>query len=314
MRRIGEEGADAQVAQKKIAEKAAGRAEVEKLLEARELELSTAEKNLASAKEALEVAVASAKLFAEQSEAAARLSSAQQKLSGMRFDEAAHESCRKQAEGLRVEQARAETLLRSEEKQLALLRQMLELEGKALAELRQSQALAESFSQAAQSMSIYKNSLSSVQSELRSALVDEINQALAEVWPSVYPYGDYAGVKLEADEKDYRLLMHKGEWAEVDSVASGGERACLCLALRIAFATVLTPDLSWLILDEPTHNLDSDAVMLLSEAIREKIPSIVEQTFVITHDSSLGEAGQGNAFRLERDKTKNEPTRVEKLD
>ena len=97
-------------------------------------------------------------------------------------------------------------------------------------------------------------------------------------------------------------------------MASGGERACLCLALRIAFATVLTPDLSWLILDEPTHNLDSDAVMLLSEAIREKIPSIVEQTFVITHDSSLGEAGQGNAFRLERDKTKNEPTRVEKLD
>jgi exonuclease SbcC len=142
--------------------------------------------------------------------------------------------------------------------------------------------------------------------------VEEINAALQEIWPAVYPYSDYSGVKLEADEKDYRLLMDKGGWREVDSVASGGERACLCLALRIAFATVLTPDVGWLILDEPTHNLDSDAVALLSEAIGSKIPSIVEQTFVITHDPALGETGEGLVWRLERDKGKNESTRVEK--
>jgi exonuclease SbcC len=105
--------------------------------------------------------------------------------------------------------------------------------------------------------------------------------------------------------------MEKGGWREVDSVASGGERACLCLALRIAFATVLTPDIGWLILDEPTHNLDEEAVALLSGAINEKIPSIVEQTFVITHDPSLGESAEGKVFRLERDKGKNEATRVE---
>ena len=120
-------------------------------------------------------------------------------------------------------------------------------------------------------------------------------------------------MKLEADEKDYRLLMHKDIWREVDSVASGGERACLCLSLRIAFATVLTPDIGWLILDEPTHNLDAEAVTLLAEAINRKIPSIVEQTFVITHDPALGESAEGSVFRLERDKSKGESTRVEKL-
>jgi len=33
---------------------------------------------------------------------------------------------------------------------------------------------------------------------------------------------------------------------------------------------------------------------------------------VITHDASLGETGEGKIFRLERDKAKNESTRVEK--
>ena len=186
----------------------------------------------------------------------------------------------------------------------------LRKEGAALLE---KQALAAKYSEAAENMLIYKNSLAAAQSELRNVLVEEINAALAEIWPAVYPYSDYSGVKLEADEKDYRLLMGKAGWREVDSVASGGERACLCLALRIAFATVLTPDVGWLILDEPTHNLDSEAVALLSEAINDKIPSIVEQTFVITHDPSLGETGQGSVYRLERDKGKNESTKVERI-
>ena len=58
--------------------------------------------------------------------------------------------------------------------------------------------------------------------------------------------------------------------------------------------------------------MDAEAVLLLSEAINTKIPSIVEQTFVITHDSALGETSEGTVFRLERDKGKNESTKVEK--
>ncbi len=250
------------------------------------------------------------RLFADRESTQARLQQAQQKLSSLAFDEQKYERAREEAGALRVETARAETEMAGEGRQLALIEEMLVLEKTSLAFLQEKAAMAKKYSEAAQSMSIYKNSLVAAQSEMRSALVEEINEALGEVWPAVYPYSDYSGVKIEADEKDYRLLMQKGEWLEVDAVASGGERACLCLALRISFATVLTPDVSWLILDEPTHNLDSDAVLMLSDAINTKIPSIVEQTFVITHDPMLGETGEGAVFRLERDKAKNEFTRV----
>ncbi|MCX6769503.1 MAG: hypothetical protein NT051_02365 [Candidatus Micrarchaeota archaeon] len=203
------------------------------------------------------------------------------------------------------------TGLDGEQKQLALLTELVRVIGLELSEAKKKALLAKNYSEAAQSMAIYKNSLAAAQTELRASLVEEINEALAEIWPAVYPYSDYDSVKLEADEKDYRLLMHKNGWREVDSIASGGERACLCLALRIAFASVLTPDIGWLILDEPTHNLDAEAVALLADAINTKIPSIVEQILVITHEPALGETANGAVFRLDRDKATGEPTRVE---
>lgn len=304
---------DAAALEKLSAEKAMERVAQEKECEKAEQEAGAAEKLLEAARKEHEEAGEAAKLFAGMDETAARLKEAEGALSKLGFDEALYEERRKAAETLRVSQAALEAKLGGERRQLELLQQMLSLEEKEIASLSEKAALAEKYAKAAEGMLIYKNGLAAVQSELRNVLVDEINQALCEIWPSVYPYGDYSAVKIEADERDYRLLMEKNGWNEVDAVASGGERACLCLALRIAFATVLTPDIGWLILDEPTHNLDADAVSLLSEAINEKIPSIVEQTFVITHDISLGETGQGAVFRLERDKAKNEATRVEQL-
>ena len=272
-----------------------------------------AEKSLENAKAAHEEAVRTGKLFSDFEAVRKRQAEAQLALSSLLFDEEKYETIRKAAEEQAVSLARVESDFSGEERRLELvsnLREVLEAE---LAEMRGKAALAQKYAAAAQEMSIYKNSLSAAQSELRFTLVEEINEALTEVWPAIYPYADYDGVKLEADEKDYRLLMHKNGWREVDSVASGGERACLCLSLRIAFATVLTPDIGWLILDEPTHNLDAEAVTLLAEAINQKIPSIVEQTFVITHDPALGESAEGSVFRLERDKSKGESTRVEKI-
>jgi len=276
--------------------------------------IAQTEKKLEGARKAHEEAVRAEKLFFDLDAARKKLEGAQAALAALSFDEGRHEIARKTSEALSVELARAESDFLGEEKQLRLvseLRSVLEAE---LEGMKRKAGIAQKYADAAQEMAIYKNSLAAAQSELRCQLVDEINQALIEVWPAIYPYSDYSGVKLEADEKDYRLLMHKeGEWREVDSVASGGERACLCLALRIAFATVLTPDIGLLILDEPTHNLDAEAVALLSEAINRKIPSIVEQTFVITHDPALGESAEGAVFRLDRDKGKGEPTRVERI-
>lgn len=258
-----------------------------------------------------EAAARTEKLFYDYDDARERLACAQGALAALLFDEGKYESARRELEALSVECAQKRAALEGERKQLKLVAELTLLLSQECAELKKKGALAAKYEEAAASMAIYKNSLSATQTELRGQLVEEINEALAEIWPAIYPYSDYEKVLLEADEKDYRLLMSKGGMREVDAIASGGERACLCLSLRIAFATVLTPDIGWLILDEPTHNLDSDAVALLSEAINHKIPQIVEQTFVITHESALGETSEGAVFRLERDKSKGESTKVE---
>ena len=75
---------------------------------------------------------------------------------------------------------------------------------------------------------------------------------------------------------------------------------------------VLVPNLNWLILDEPTHNLDEEAVRSLSRALYEQIPNIVDQTFVITHDENLKDAASGSLYIFTRDKSKGEASRVEK--
>ncbi|MCX6772306.1 MAG: hypothetical protein NTV88_00875, partial [Candidatus Micrarchaeota archaeon] len=311
--RLKSEGIDVSQFRNEITKKEEARKKKADLLKFAQQEVTGLEKELERARTAFEEMQRTAKLFGELDSSTEKFTPAQGERSKLDFSESTYEEKRKAYEELRLTFAKIDAEAAGGENQLRLMEELVASIKKELSYLQEKEQLATSYGVAAQSMAIYKNSLAAAQSELRANLIEEINQALCEIWPSVYPYLDYSGVKLEADEKDYRLLMEKnGAWREVDSVASGGERACLCLALRIAFATVLTPDIGWLILDEPTHNLDADAVLLLSEAINSKIPSIVEQTFVITHDNALGETSEGEVFRLERDKSKNESTRVEK--
>ncbi len=74
------------------------------------------------------------------------------------------------------------------------------------------------------------------------------------------------------------------------------------LALRIAFSLALAPTLSWLILDEPTHNLDTNATDELATALREKLPKLIKQIFLITHEERLESAVTTYLYKLERDK------------
>ncbi|MEI7960998.1 MAG: hypothetical protein WCI04_01560, partial [archaeon] len=85
------------------------------------------------------------------------------------------------------------------------------------------------------------------------------------------------------------------------------------LCIRIAFSLVLTKKLSMLILDEPTHNLDSNAVAKLSEMLREQMPRLVEQIFVITHDKQLETAASSNLYLLTRNKDNDEATKAEMI-
>jgi len=75
---------------------------------------------------------------------------------------------------------------------------------------------------------------------------------------------------------------------------------------------VLTQNLSWLILDEPTHNLDRQAVSTLGKIMREQLPELVEQIFIITHDREMENAASGSIYILKRDKENDGATMPEK--
>ena len=162
-------------------------------------------------------------------------------------------------------------------------------------------------------MTKYSTALVETQTRLREELVSAINGAMTELWPKLYPYKDYTSARMSATEDDYLLEIRTqaGEWKAVET-ASGGERSCAALTLRTALAVVLTPSLSWLVLDEPTHNLDTKAVALMCRALRDDLPTIVSQVFVITHDEHLKEAGT-HLYKVERDKDGEDRTSVEAL-
>ncbi|MEM2974335.1 MAG: AAA family ATPase [Candidatus Micrarchaeia archaeon] len=170
------------------------------------------------------------------------------------------------------------------------------------------------YEKAIERLQLFSNAIIETQQVLREELVAAVNEALTEVWGILYPYSDYPFVKIQPSESDYDLVFRLGEgWISVDGIASGGERALACLALKVAFAMVLTPNLSWLILDEPTHNLDEEAVKTLAITLHDHIPKIVEQTLVVTHDENLRDAASGKLFRIERNKEIPEISEVEEI-
>ncbi len=158
----------------------------------------------------------------------------------------------------------------------------------------------------------FEKALKETQVTLRREFVDAVNFTMDRLWEYLYPYEDLTNIRLSIIEGDYSLELKEAEggWVSVEGIASGGERTTACLALRIAFALVLAPNLKWLVLDEPTHNLDSQAVEYLAEVLRDRVGEFVEQVFLITHDEKLENAVTGYLYRLERKREKNEPTQV----
>lgn len=164
----------------------------------------------------------------------------------------------------------------------------------------------------AKELKIFTQALQQTQIELRQEFIEAVNYTMNKLWSTLYPYQDFTGVRLGIEEGDYVLQLQERtrNWINVDGVASGGERSIACLALRIAFALVLAPQLRLLVLDEPTVNLDVASIKVLATTLREGINEFIDQCFVITHNEALEEAITGGAYRLERDKAKDEATRI----
>lgn len=156
----------------------------------------------------------------------------------------------------------------------------------------------------------FENVIKITQDQLREEFLKTVNATLSQIWDDLYPYGDFSGIRL-AIKEDYILqLKEDAGWTSVEGGISGGERSLAALALRIAFSMAFLPNLQWLILDEPTHNLDSRAITEFSTVLREKMGLFTEQVFLITHEQRIREGVTGNMYVLERDKDKDEPTRV----
>ncbi len=164
-------------------------------------------------------------------------------------------------------------------------------------------------------LKIFEKALEGTQAQLRTEFIEAVNYTMSQIWTNLYPYEDFVGIGLNIEGGDYvlQLKTRAGGWVNVDGIASGGERSLAALALRIAFALTLAPNLQILVLDEPTANLDSNAIKMLGETLRERINQFINQTFLITHQRELESAVSGYGYRLERDKATDEATRVFKL-
>ncbi len=223
-----------------------------------------------------------------------------------------HEELIRTHERLRTELIGKEQLIAEKRKLIESIREKRELIARCEAEVKQLE-------DAARALTTIQTALARTQTEMRREFIDGVNETMNELWESVYPYGDFTGIKLavEGGERgsDYVLQLRDraGNWVPVEGVASGGERTDACLALRTAFAIVLAPSLSWIVLDEPTHNLDEEGIQELARVLREHLPEIVRQIIIITHEQRLEEAVSGYLYRFSRNKDADEPTKTERV-
>ncbi len=197
---------------------------------------------------------------------------------------------------------------KSTEARLSYIKEMISDKRRMLEKAEASKRIAEGLgleirkaSAMEQQLQLLQRGLEASQEQLRKDFIGAINSAMHMVWENLYPYTDFSSVRMAVDGDYVLQLQDKNGWTPIDNV-SGGERSIACLALRIAFALVLAPQLRWLVLDEPTHNLDEKAVAELANVLRDNITEFVEQIFLITHDPSLEAAVSGRLYRMEKEK------------
>ncbi len=240
------------------------------------------------------------------------LGKCESELAALGFSEVEFENARKEVEEKRLELERLSSQADAMVSQLKSEAELLALVSSERAEMEALEKEIGALLKLEEELSIYKNALLETQSGLRREVIEAINTTMSSIWPIVYPYEDYKGLRLAADGKGYEFEIYDSMWRSAELV-SGGERACLALTFRISLATVLTPNMSMLVLDEPTHNLDKEAVTVLAHVLQNNLPELIEQSFVITHEEGLMGSEFAGAYKMSRDKDANAPTSIEEI-
>ena len=126
-------------------------------------------------------------------------------------------------------------------------------------------------------------------------LIDEMNSFLAEFNLNI--------TRVERDGSSFRLVAYRDGGARAElSTLSGGEKAALALAFLMAFNRVVGGRLSFLVLDEPTAELDEERRRTLMDLLRRLASEgAVSQVIVVAHHADvLDLADRGCVVRYER--------------
>ncbi len=233
------------------------------------------------------------------------------RISDVGYEEKQYEKTYDAATELKIEAEGLKAKKDGYAKNLALLKNNLDYVKKQIDEYSEIDKKIKYMSNCVKDMKEFQQALVETQAALRSELVNSINAVMKRIWRVVYPYEDISEVRMAATESDYLLQAKRGgEWISIEGNTSGGERASIVLCLRVALSIVLAPQMNLLVLDEPTHNLDENGIGALAQILRDKLPSIIGQTFVITHDDALKEGASGRLYIFNRAKEKHEPTLI----
>ncbi len=299
------------------------RSESEKLKSEAELARKEADEfheKLSNSRQTLQLRLDLDRLNLDYKQKLAESARVQQALGQLRstYDETRAEEFRKRLEELVGTNERLLAELSGKEKLLVEKERLVDSIREKLALISRYEAEAKHNREAAQALNTVQTALARTQTSMRRMFIDGVNQVMSELWESIYPYGDFVGIQLavEGGERgDYVLQLRdrSGNWVPVEGIASGGERTDASLALRIAFSIVLAPNLKWIVFDEPTHNLDSEGIQELAKILRDRLPEVVNQVIIITHEERLESAVSGYLYRFYRNKATDEPTRVEQV-
>lgn len=128
-------------------------------------------------------------------------------------------------------------------------------------------------------------------------LIDEMNALLSEFNLNV--------TRVERDGSSFRLVAYRdvNSRAEI-STLSGGEKTALALAFIMAFSRVVGGRLSFIVLDEPTAELDEDRRRTLMDLLRRlTADGTINQVIVVAHHNDvLDLADRGCTVRYERER------------
>ncbi len=297
---------------KKLSELLAHIEKKEKLLAAAQKETKEIENGLRGLERLSEMASELAEKEAQKKLLEKEMEKLLHALSAIKFDEKELEAEEKEFYSLKEKEAKCLSEISSGKEMLSEIEagvQRIKQIQEQIASLEKQVSESE---KAVEKLAIFGSALESTQAELRQVMIGTINEAMDEIWQKIYPYRDFSSVKIMVEEGSYEIMVRQadGEWSRVEGILSGGERSAAALTMRIAVSLVLTQNLGWIILDEPTHNLDANAVKELGETMAGHLPQLIGQIFIITHDKEMENAASGKLYTLEREKEKDGETKI----